>query len=121
MFDFERENRHGRERDAVREHEHECRHEHRNEHEHFTKHRKVCTVETSEDVTITTPVMLNAYVDSCKVEIECRGHDIIRESSRRPNHSRFKIRQKMHVHIPIDFVAECNVGEGRVDFDFDEE
>jgi len=105
MIDFQRENKH----------------EHRHEHEHFAKHKKVCSVETGENITITTPVALNAYVDSCKVEIECRGHDIIKESSRRPNHSRFRIRQKMYVHIPIDFVAECNVGEGRADFDFDEE
>jgi|GEM_PF-2708080 len=115
MINLEREHRHERGRENMNEREH------KHGHEQFTKHRKVCTVDTGENITITTPVVVNAYADSCNVEIECQGHEIIKDPCRRPNHSRFKIRQKIHLRIPIDFVAECNVGEGQVDFDFDEE
>ena len=119
--------RHGSENRNERDHEHECNqdrerrheHDHNHNHERFKKHKKVCTVDTSENITITTPVAVKAYVDSCDVEIQCNGHEIIKESHCRHDVRKFKIKQKIFVHIPIEFVAECDVGEGHVDFDFE--
>jgi len=113
----------GHERRLERGREQGRNHEHANEHAHeqFQKHKQVCTVNTSEDITITTPVIVSAYADSCKVELKCNGHEIIKEHHCKPNTSKFKIRQKIRACIPIEFVAECDVGEGHVDFDFHDE
>ena len=121
---FARDNRQEREHRQERENEREHRHEHE-EHEHgherFRKFKKVCTVDTNEDITITTPVRLHAYVNTCHVELTCNGHEIIKESHCRPGVKKFKIRQKMSAHIPLEFVTECDIGEGRVDFDLEVE
>ena len=104
-----------------REQGHNYEHDNETAQEQFQKHTKVCTVNTSEDITITTPVIISAYADSCKVELECNGHKIIREHHCKPNTTKFKIRQKIRACIPIEFVAECEVGKGHVDFDFHDE
>jgi len=102
-----------------REHEREHERGHTHEHEYFKKHKKVCTVNTNEDITITTPVVVNAYTNTCNVELICNGHEIIRDPHCKPNTSKFKIQQKIRVCIPIEFVAECDIGNDHVDFDFD--
>jgi len=92
-------------------------HDHDHGHERHKKHTRACIVDTSEDITITTPVVLHAYVNDCDVRLTCGGHEIINESHCRRNTKKFKVRQKIHVHIPLEFVAECSIGEGQVDFD----
>lgn len=110
-FDFERRPR--------PEHNHERpNHERPKPPEGNKKVRKVCEVNTSEDIAITVPVEVRADINTRDVKIECRGHEIIRERHCKPNVRKFKIRQKIHVCIPIDFIAECEIGEEQVDFDF---
>ena len=94
-------------------------HDHDHEHEHSERFRKVCQVDTGEDLTITVPVEVKAHVDIRDVKIKCNGHEIIRESHCRPNVKKFKILQKVHICIPIDFVTECEIGEGDVELDLD--
>ena len=114
-------NVHGLRREPRQEHENNHEHAHEAAQEQFQKHRKVCTVNTSEDITITTPISVSAYADSCDVELICNGHEIIRDHHCRPKTSKFKIRQKIRACIPVAFVAECDIGEGHVDFDFHDE
>jgi len=104
--------------DFERKYKSEHEHEHNHEQENSKKFRKVCEVNTSEDLTITVPVEVRAHVNTHDVKIECNGHEIIREPHCRHNVRKFKIRQKIHICIPVDFVAECEIGESDVDFDF---
>lgn len=98
--------------------ENENMHNHNNSgQEEFTTHRKICTVETGENIDIITPIAIRAYADSCNVEIECRGYEIINEPCKIHNTKKFKIKQKIYISIPINFVAECSVGEGKINFD----
>ena len=100
----------------------ECEHEreHKGEYECHKKFKKVCEVDASEDMTITVPVAVHAYVNTRDVELRCNGHEIIKEPPCKLHVKKFKIRQKIHACIPIDFVAECHIGEGQVDFDLQE-
>lgn len=103
-----------------REYGHDHDRDRGHDHDRSRKHKKVCTVNTSEEITITTPVEIHAYANSRNVELKCNGYEIIKEHRCRPNVSKFKIRQKIHACIPVEFVVECEVGEGQTDFDFDE-
>ena len=93
---------------------------HNNDCEHPDKLKRICEVSLSEDVSITTPITVNAYADPSKIALKCGGHEIIMESTHRHDTSKFKIRQKICLHIPIQFVAECKVGESQVEFSFNE-
>ena len=85
-------------------------------HDHHKKHKKACTATLSEDISITTPIEIKAYAKPHDVEIKCKGHDITEESSCKPNTKKFTIRQMIQVKIPLECVAECEIGHGKVDF-----
>jgi len=86
-------------------------------HENFKKFKKICEATVGENISITAPVAIHAGVNAHDVEIECKGHEIIREPHCSRNVKKFKVRQKISVCIPLDFFAEVDVREGRVDFD----
>jgi len=103
--------------DRIYRHENENGYEDEQENEQFKRFKKVCEVNTCEDITITVPAAVHAHVNTHDVKLRCKGHEIIREPHCKPNVRRFKICQRIHAHIPIDFIAEVDVGEGQVDFD----
>ena len=98
--------------------EHE--HQHNQKHEHFKKVKEVCKVEVKEDISISVPVSVHAHVNTNEIKLRCKGHEIIKDHHCKPSCSKFVIRQKVHACIPIDFVTECDIGEGHVDFEFSE-
>ena len=96
----------------------------------FEKHEKYileggCPAKASEEVRVTVPVTVRAFADCDKVELHCIGGAVITkncdDTPGRPDKvSKFTVSQKMRVEIPIVFGAECDVGEGHVDFDLDD-
>jgi len=111
MFnDFTDEQRHNQERD------HDRNHNHNHDQDPSGKFSKVCEVNASEDIRYTVPVEIRGHINTHDVNIECMGHEIIKERNCKKNVRRFKIRQKIHVCIPIDCVAEVEIGDGDVDF-----
>ena len=84
-----------------------------------------CPTVAAEDVRVTVPVLVRACANIGDVELRCMGGAIITRNSHcmpgRPHAiSRFTVCQKMHVDIPIEFLAECDIGEEYVDYDFDD-
>ncbi|MCL2353260.1 MAG: hypothetical protein FWC69_01365 [Defluviitaleaceae bacterium] len=121
------ENRHDHEdrNDYENDHENENDNENEDRHGHghghdrdrFKKFKETCHVSINEEIEITTPVIIHAHVNTHDVDLECGGHEIIREHSCRRRSKRFKVRQKIYACIPLEFVAEVDIGEGHVDFD----
>ena len=90
-------------------------------HHHSKKFRKSCHVSTQEEITITSPIGIHGHTHIGEVELICGGHEIIREPRRRHGHHQFKICQKFYARIPIEFVAECEIGDEIVEFEVEEE
>lgn len=91
------------------------------QHHHSKNFKKSCHVNTTEEISITTPVTIHGHAYVGGVEIACAGHEIIKESRRRHGHKQFKICQKFRAHIPITFVAECEIEDERIHFEVEEE
>ena len=102
------------------DYEDEYEHEHNRRHEHSKKVKETCKIEANEDISISVPVSIHAHVDTNEIKLKCKGHEIIKDHHCKPNSKRFIIRQKVHACIPIDFVTECEVGEGHVEFEYAE-
>ena len=116
---FDNPHRHGNNH----EHRHGNRHEHRNEcdrdrdHDHDHKHADInCPVVVQEDINITVPVSIHAHADVDEIFLRCAGHNVIKESHGR-HRRKIKIKQKVELCIPINFMAECNVDDEHVEFD----
>ena len=79
----------------------------------------VCSTNTCEDVTISAPVEIRAHADVGEIELKCMGHHIEKCTDKHAVR-KFKIVQKVSVHIPLKFIVECEVKDERVDFDTSE-
>lgn len=80
-----------------------------------------CPAGAYEDVYVTVPVAVRAFVDIGDVEIVCNGSPIITRNSYdvlgTPGAvSYFTVKQNLGVDIPMTFGAEADVGEGHVYF-----
>ena len=85
-----------------------------------------CPVKAFEEANVTVPVTVCAKCKVGDVDFHCCGDPVITKNSDytpgRPDAvSKFTIRQKMRVDIPIVFGLETDIGEGHVDFDIDKE
>ena len=82
---------------------------------------EVCTRDVFEEATITVPVKIRAESRVGEVDIHCCGPaEIIEglETCGEPGaESRFTVKQRLRVDIPLEFLAEADVGQGHVDFD----
>jgi len=118
VFGHEQEFRPEHRREQEREHRREHRPEQGNEQEHEHKHVHVeCPVVTDEDINITVPISVQAHADVEDLILKCMGHHVSKESHRRTHHVRkIKIRQTIQLCVPINFIAEAEVGEEDVDF-----
>lgn len=93
-------------------------HEHKHEKEHENKHKHVnCPVTAHENISITLPITVHAHADVEDIVLKCNGHDIIKESHCRRHVRKIKIRQKIQLCVPINFIAECETGEEHVEFE----
>jgi len=86
------------------------------------KHKKFtfegCPVDIYEDITVKVPIAICAHSEVCNVDFKCMGHTIEKDPcTTEQGCSKFKIIQKMKVHIPLKFKGECDVSAGSVDFD----
>jgi len=80
-----------------------------------------CPANAFEEVTVTVPVTVRAFADVGHVDLKCMGPAMItRNCDDLPGTpyavSKFTIRQKLRVEIPVVFGAEADVGEGHIDF-----
>ena len=78
-----------------------------------------CPAKAFEEAIVTVPVEVRAFADIGDVDLHCVGDPVItRNSDCAPGCpgavSKFTIKQKLRVDVPILFGAECNVGEGHV-------
>ena len=97
--------------------EHNDKHEHAQQTEQFEKYGRVFHVDALERLTMTTPVEIKAHAEVCNVEIKDGGHEIIRERHSKCNHLRFKIRQHVEVHVPVQYIVEVEVKKECAVFD----
>ena len=96
----------------------------------FEKHEKFrmengCPAKACEEVTVTVPITVSACSEVGDVTLQCMGHAVITRNDDDPPGcpcavSKFTISQKMRVDIPIIFFAEADVGEGHVDFEWND-
>jgi hypothetical protein len=76
-----------------------------------------CPVNVCEDIEIKVPISVCAHSEGCDAQFNCMGHTI------EENHcaetqgcNKFNVTQKLNLVIPLKFKADCDVGEGFVDF-----
>jgi len=83
------------------------------------KHKKLvtCSTKTCEDITIAAPVEVHAHVNVGGIILKCKGNRIANEGDKPKNVSKFEIIQEIYAQIPIEFTAEVEVKEERVNFD----
>ena len=81
-----------------------------------------CPAKTSQEVDVTLPIDIRAFADVGHVRIQCQGRPVIIKdeieqlSGGRCQVSRFKIRQRMRIEIPVVFKAETDIGPEHVEF-----
>jgi len=80
-----------------------------------------CPTNAFEEAIVTVPVVVHACADVGHVELKCMGPAVItRNSDDAPGKphavSKFTVKQRLRVDIPIVFGAKADVGEGYVDF-----
>ena len=77
-----------------------------------------CPTDICEDIEIKVPVSVSAHSEVCDVQFKCMGHTIDDTAHKESQgSSKFNVVQKINVHIPLKFKAECEVSEGIVNFD----
>lgn len=86
------------------------------------KHKKMsfegCPVNICEDIAVNVPVSVYAHSEVCDVKFICMGHTIEKITADESKEcSKFNIVQKLRIHIPLKFKAQCDVSEGLVSFD----
>jgi hypothetical protein len=95
-------------------------------HEGHERHDKCseygCPAYVHEEVEVTVPCAVRAHVEVGEAEYKCIGSCVVTKNScNTPGHpdaiSRFTVRQKMRIEIPMIFNCDCEVGEGHVHFD----
>jgi hypothetical protein len=85
------------------------------------KHKKYtyegCHADICEDITVNVPISVCAHSEVCDVQFDCLG-PTIEENICQENQgcNRFNVIQRINLHIPLKFKAECDVSEGLVDF-----
>lgn len=86
------------------------------------KHKKsvACSTKTCEDITMAVPVEVRAHADVGNIVLKCKGNRIAKETEKPKNVSKFEIIQEISAQIPIEFVAEVEVKDERVNFDVHE-
>jgi len=86
------------------------------------KHKKfvVCPTKTCEDIVVAVPVEVRAHADVGNIVLKCKGNRIAKETEKPKNVSKFEIIQEISAQIPIEFVAEVEVKDERVNFDVHE-
>lgn len=80
-----------------------------------------CPVTAVEELDVTVPATVRAHAEVGRVNLRCVGACVITcnsdEVTGRPNAvSRFTIKQRLRVDIPVKFEVEAYVGEGHVDY-----
>ena len=78
-----------------------------------------CHNKTCEDITLSVPVEVRARADVKDVTLKCGDHHIHHQDEHdeaSKTHS-FEITKKISAQIPIDFIAEVEIKDERVDFD----
>ena len=84
--------------------------------------RNGCPANVSEDVTVSVPITVHANAVVGDIGLRCMGREIRPISGRMPccrpccDVSRFLVRQRMQVLIPLQFTAGCDVGESSTEF-----
>jgi len=82
---------------------------------------EICTRDVFDEATITVPVTIRAESRVGEVDINCCGPaEIIEgiEASGEPGaEKKFTVKQRMRVDIPLEFLAEADVGQGHVCFE----
>jgi|GEM_PF-1732722 len=81
-----------------------------------------CPVNASQELEVAVPATVRARAEIGDVNLCCADSGIISangcEVTGRPNAvSKFTIKQKLRVDIPVKFEVEAFVGEGHVNFD----
>jgi len=81
-----------------------------------------CPVNAAQELEIAVPATVRAHAEIGDVHLCCADSGIVAANSSevagRPNAvSRFTIKQKLRVDIPVKFEVEAFVGEGHVNFD----
>jgi len=84
-----------------------------------------CPAKVSEDVEVTVPICVHAFVDIEDAYLGCKGSAVVTEGwDKVHGHpdkvKKFTVCQRIHIDIPLVFGAEADVGEGHVNFDFDD-
>jgi hypothetical protein len=79
-----------------------------------------CSSSTNEDISVSVPVSIRANCNVGNVDIDRVGPATIDrccDTCGRPNAvDKFVVTQRIRVEIPLEFGAECDVGQSFVDF-----
>jgi len=75
-----------------------------------------CPVDICEEMSIQVPVVVCAKSKVGDIEFECLGHTIDEKVCSDGGCNRFKIVQKIRIKIPVSFEAECEIGDGKVEY-----
>jgi hypothetical protein len=93
-------------------------HEQNNSHNHDEKDKRKktkCSTETCEKISIALPAEISAHADVKDIVLKCTDKRVVKEHKK--NSMKLEIVQEMFAKIPIDFVAEVEVKDEKVDFD----
>jgi hypothetical protein len=76
-----------------------------------------CPTKTCEDISVSVPVKVCANSEVGEIVLRCAGSEVEKLQNRDKHCSRFIVKQRIHVIIPIDFRAEVEVGDNKIDFE----
>jgi len=87
-------------------------------HDNHGNHKKIkCQTETCEKVTLTVPVEISAHADVKNVSLKFGDKRIIKEYDKPKKTLKLEVVQEIFAKIPIDFIAEVEIKDEKVDFD----
>jgi len=83
-----------------------------------TNHKKhlICPTQICQDIKIDLPVEVNASANVGHIQLNCKSRKIVEDSKTVKHVSKFDVVQEISARIPIEFVAEVEVKDERVDF-----
>jgi len=78
-----------------------------------------CPTKVCEDIALSVPVEVRAYVDIKDITLKCGEHHIHQQHQyEKPAQThKFEITKKISAQIPIDFIAEIEIKDESVYFD----
>jgi len=75
-----------------------------------------CPTQIHQDITIDLPVEVSANANVGKIQLGCKSRKIVENSKKVKHVSKFDVVQEISAKIPVEFVAEVEVKDERVEF-----